>query len=124
MDGRERLQPKPNGPLPAPESYERESCGPKPDRPGLVAIGTDMEPVPVTGLAANFSPMPRTAPPPLGSAKVGAASRKLSPVAVVCNSGDRDPSPAGRPREPWSSSFLVPASSRMVSVLTSRHNTE
>ena len=25
-----------------------------------------MEPVPVTGLAANFSPMPRTAPPPLG----------------------------------------------------------
>src|SRR5437588_7148875 len=25
-----------------------------------------MDPVPVTGLAANFSPMPRMAPPPLG----------------------------------------------------------
>ena len=34
-----------------------------PDRPGLVAIGTDMEPVPITGFAANFSPMPRIAAP-------------------------------------------------------------
>src|SRR5690349_11315714 len=67
IDGRDRLQPKPNAPLPAPESYERESCGPNPDRPGLVAIGTDIEPVPVTGFAANFSPIPRMAPPPLGS---------------------------------------------------------
>jgi hypothetical protein len=31
-----------------------------------VAIGTDIEPVPVTGLAANFSPIPRIAPPPFG----------------------------------------------------------
>src|SRR5215204_714063 len=35
--------------------------------PGVQAIGTDMEPVPLTGLAANFSPMPRMAPPPFGS---------------------------------------------------------
>src|SRR6266699_6980111 len=66
MAGMERAHPKPKGPLPEPESYESESCGPKPERPGLVARGTVMEPVPVTGLAANFSPMPRIAPPPLG----------------------------------------------------------
>src|SRR5262245_55013057 len=30
-------------------------------------MGTDIEPVPVTGLAANFSPMPRMAPPSFGS---------------------------------------------------------
>src|SRR5215204_3511563 len=30
-------------------------------------MGTLIEPVPVTGLAENFSPMPRMAPPPLGS---------------------------------------------------------
>jgi hypothetical protein len=35
-------------------------------------MGTDIEPVPVTGLAANFSPMPRTAPPPFGSEIDGA----------------------------------------------------
>src|SRR6266699_3694043 len=64
--GRERFQPRPKGPLPAPESYESESCGPKPERPGLVAMGTVMEPVPVTWLAPNFSPMPRIAPPPFG----------------------------------------------------------
>src|SRR6266487_4589322 len=64
MAGSVRCQPKPKAPLPAPESYERESCGPKSERPGLVAMGTVMEPVPVTGLAANFSPMLRIAPPP------------------------------------------------------------
>jgi hypothetical protein len=31
-----------------------------------VGIGTVIEPVPVTGFAANFSPIPRMAPPPLG----------------------------------------------------------
>ena len=35
-------------------------------------MGTDVEPVPVTGLAANFSPIPLMAPPPLGSEIVGA----------------------------------------------------
>jgi hypothetical protein len=72
MDGIERLQPKPNGLLPEPESYVRLSCGPNPDLPGLEAIGTVIAPVPVTGLAANFSPIPRIAPPPLGRLMVGA----------------------------------------------------
>src|SRR5215468_12036535 len=79
MEGSERLQPKPNGPLPAPESYESASCGPKPERPGLTARGTDIEPLPVTGLAANFSPMPRIAPPPLGRDIDGAATINWSP---------------------------------------------
>src|SRR5438034_10785651 len=68
----DKLHPKPNGPLPEPESYESVSCGPNRDRAGLVASGTVIEPEPVTGLAANFSPMPRMAPPPLG--KIGRAS--------------------------------------------------
>jgi len=33
-----------------------------------------MEPVPVTGFAANFSPIPRMAPPPLGKEMVGAVT--------------------------------------------------
>jgi len=41
-----------------------------------VAIGTDIDPVPVTGFALNFSPMPLMAPPPLGSETAGAWSRK------------------------------------------------
>src|SRR5439155_12979774 len=73
IEGSERLHPNPNGPLPAPESYESESCGPKPDRPGLVAMGTLMGPVPVTGLAAKFSPIPGIAPPPFGRLIAGAA---------------------------------------------------
>ena len=48
----------------------------KPDRPGLVAIGTDMEPVPVTRFAANFSPVPRMAPPPFGRLIAGDAVAK------------------------------------------------
>ena len=40
--------------------------GPKPDWPGLIAMGTAMEPLPVTGLATTFSPMLRIAPPPFG----------------------------------------------------------
>jgi hypothetical protein len=73
MDGSESDHPKPKGPLPDPESYESESCGPNPERPGLVGIGTAIDPVPVTGLAANFSPMPRMAPPPFGRLITGAA---------------------------------------------------
>src|SRR5215204_5616206 len=71
MEGRERLHPKPNGPFPDPESYESERDGPKPERPGLVNIGTVREPVPVTGFAANFSPIPRMAPPPFGRDMAG-----------------------------------------------------
>src|SRR5437763_5898186 len=83
IEGSERCQPKPNGPSPAPESYESESCGPKPERPGLVAIGTVIEPVPVTGLAANFSPMPRMAPPPFGNESDGKGVLPES-VEAVC----------------------------------------
>jgi hypothetical protein len=34
-------------------------------------MGTDNEPVPVTGFAANFSPIPRIAPPPVGKLRAG-----------------------------------------------------
>jgi hypothetical protein len=44
--------------------------------------GTVMEPVPVTGLAANFSPMPRIAPPPLGSMIDGVWLKPAGPVAL------------------------------------------
>src|SRR5947207_826691 len=58
--------PSPNGPLPVPESYRRLRIGPNPDRPGLSGRGTVRVPVPVAAFAANFSPIPRMAPPPLG----------------------------------------------------------
>src|SRR4051812_18708766 len=73
MLGKARLQPKPNTPLPAPESYESVRLGPKPERPGVVAIGTLIAAVPVTGLAANFSPRPRIEPP-LGNVRGGGGS--------------------------------------------------
>lgn len=46
---------------PAPELKLTESWGPKPERPGLVPMGTDMDLIPMTGLAVIFSPTPRTA---------------------------------------------------------------
>src|SRR5215213_8343566 len=79
MKGSDRFHPRPNGPLPAAELYESETCGPKPPRLGLVAIGTDKEPVPVTGLAANFSPIPLIAPPPFGNEIVGGSVRLVAP---------------------------------------------
>ena len=39
-------------------------------------MGIDIAPVPVTGLAENFSPIPLMPPPPLGSETVGGESRK------------------------------------------------
>jgi hypothetical protein len=66
IEGNARFQPKPNEPLPEPESYDSERDGPKPERPGLVKIGMLIDAVPVTGLAPNFSPMPWIAPPHLG----------------------------------------------------------
>src|SRR6202040_564944 len=45
-------------------------------------IGTDIEPVPVTGLAANFSPIPRIAPPPLGRDMLGILKVACSACAV------------------------------------------
>src|SRR5580693_4821154 len=71
MAGTPRCQPKPKGPLPLPESYARLNAGPKPERPGLMATGTVSEPVPVAGLTANFSPMPRMAPPAFGRDREG-----------------------------------------------------
>jgi len=47
-----------------------------------MAIGTVSEPLPVTGLAPNFSPMPRMAPPPFGSVTFGATIPKAGPFAV------------------------------------------
>src|SRR5262249_14454333 len=46
--------------------------GPNPERLGLVGIGTVSAPVPAAALAAHFSPMPRIAPPPVGSVSPGA----------------------------------------------------
>src|SRR5262245_41606380 len=49
-------------------------------------MGTDMEPVPVTGLAANFSPIPRIAPPPLGNEIAGGATPAcLSELDCACS---------------------------------------
>src|SRR5690242_16810318 len=56
-------------------------------------MGTDIEPVPVTGLAANFSPMPRMAPPPLGRTMAGAEVEKAS-----CPGPDRADSDRIEPR--------------------------
>src|SRR5262245_52971803 len=68
------VHPMPNTPLPLPESYEIVSCGPKPERPGLVGIGTARDAVPVTGFAVNLLSIPRIAPPPLGRLICGTAS--------------------------------------------------
>jgi hypothetical protein len=81
MDGSDSDQPNPNGPFPDPESLESANCGLKPERPGLTKMGTVNDPVPVTALAANFSPMPRITPQPFGSDRVGhdTASRLVAP---------------------------------------------
>src|ERR1700730_10852640 len=42
-----------------------------------------MEPVPLAGLAANFSPMPRMAPPPLGNEICGAVNGAVSGLAPL-----------------------------------------
>ncbi len=42
-----------------------------------------MEPVPVTGFAANFSPIPRIAPPPLGRLMLGGWIRWLPAWLVL-----------------------------------------
>ena len=55
-----------------------QGCGPKPERPGLTRTGTVTDPVPMTGLARNFTPIPRIAPPPLGSEMLGAAKPALA----------------------------------------------
>ena len=41
MRGMDSCQPKPNGPLPFPELYCRDRVGPKPPRPGEIAMGME-----------------------------------------------------------------------------------
>ena len=53
-------------------------------------MGTDIEPVPVTGLAANFSPMPRMAPPPLGRLIDGATVRNDGASSRPAATRERD----------------------------------
>src|SRR5262249_41991950 len=80
--------PRPNGPFPAPESYDRDSCGPKPPRPGDVKTGIESAHDPVAALTDCFSPIPRMAPPPLGSVSAGGS-------ANGANGADEDASKAG-----------------------------
>src|SRR5947209_7588365 len=75
IEGKSGRQPKPNGPLPTPESYDSASWGPNPERPGEVKRGTVREPVPITGSTPYFSPIPLIAPPPLGRLKGGREER-------------------------------------------------
>src|SRR5437867_1444608 len=48
-----------------------------------MAIGTPIEPVPVTGLAPNFSPIPRIAPPPFGREMVGVPAWRWFSAGVL-----------------------------------------
>src|SRR5438309_5309978 len=91
------LQPIPKTPFPAPESYDRESCGPKPEREALTATGTVSEPVPIIMLVVNFSPIPRIAPPPFGReiAGTGDCDAPICSLSVLrcstgAHSGDSD----------------------------------
>ena len=52
----------------------RESCGPNPERPGEVAIGTVIEPVPVTRFAGKLFADPTNRSAPLGSEMDGAVN--------------------------------------------------
>src|ERR1700722_4707247 len=108
MDGRDTLHPKPKGPLPAPELYDKLNDGVKPERPGLSGRGTESDPVPVAELTANFSPIPRIAPPPFGRLTWGDWSAPLvdgrSPGRASSGEPSRPgveapPSRCRRPRE-------------------------
>src|SRR5215211_6345657 len=60
-------------------------------------MGTLIEPVPVTGLAENFSPIPRMAPPPLGSDMEGGDNWVLPTVPPPAPSCARPGSPSVSP---------------------------
>src|SRR4051812_36618242 len=70
-------------------------------------MGIDIEPVPLTGLAANFSPMPRMAPPPLGKTIAGAEIGKApcpgpdraDPDRIEPSPSAMEPSPSAYVRE-------------------------
>lgn len=65
-DARPTFQPRPNGPFPEPESYERFISGERPPaRVGDSWIGNDRDMVPFAGFTAKLSLMGRKAPPPL-----------------------------------------------------------
>jgi hypothetical protein len=72
-----------------PPEPERDSCGPKLERPDEVGIGTVIEPEPVTVLAANFSSTPRIAPPPFGNEICGALIRNLSSEGAAARASER-----------------------------------
>jgi hypothetical protein len=100
--------------LPPPESYESANCGPNDARPGLTAIGIVIDPVPVTALAENFSPMPRIAPPPFGNATAGATnalfpprSRAVSPPSEDGDSGDAGAAVAGDADVTWNPGLSI-----------------
>src|SRR5829696_6226057 len=61
-------------------------------------MGTLREPVPVTGLAENFSPIPRMAPPPLGNDMVGGDERVRS-ILPSWASSPPEPAERGVPEE-------------------------
>jgi hypothetical protein len=63
-------------------------------------MGTLIEPVPVTGFAANFSPVPRTAPPPLGREIEGAVSFCSPSLRLVILSDASMVGPSTRSRDP------------------------
>src|SRR5712671_1990660 len=83
IDGALRCHPEPNTPFPDPELYESSSLGPKPPRVLATARGTETEAVPVTALNANFSPMPRIAPPPVGNSSRGGAEFDFPDVSPI-----------------------------------------
>src|SRR5512133_684969 len=77
------VHPRPNGPLPFPVLYARESCGWKPLRPAGSSIGTVKLPVPVKRSGENVSPMPFTAPPPVGRVMAWDVTPDLSLIVRV-----------------------------------------
>jgi hypothetical protein len=88
--------PRPNARLPADESYPSESAGvADPERHGLTGRGTVNEIDPV-GPTAIFSPTPRIAPPPFGSASAGSESLvDVAAVAPDASDHDRDEASSG-----------------------------
>ena len=76
--GSRRLQPSPNGPLPDAGVVREGELRTEPGAPGRREIGTLIDPLPVTGFAPNFSPIPRIAA--LGQADLGSRD----PEIVLC----------------------------------------
>src|SRR5262245_43721157 len=72
-------------------------------------MGIVIDPAPVTGLAANFSPRPRIAPPPLGSDSEGGLIRNESAGAAPSLPAAPTSGPASRaPALPPSADRIAP----------------